>query len=154
MRDLEFISQGRDINEIMATIPYVAFLGITFETVADELLAKLTFKQDLIGNPSLPALHGGVIGGFLETAAIVQVARESTIRVLPKTIDITIDYLRSGRPLDTYARATITKHGRRVANVQVIAWQDDPEKPIAAAHGHFLLEPLGDANGEDESDRG
>jgi len=149
MRDLEFISQGRDINEIMATIPYVAFLGITFETVADELLAKLTFKQDLIGNPSLPALHGGVIGGFLETAAIVQVARESTIRVLPKTIDITIDYLRSGKPLDTYARATITKHGRRVANVQVIAWQDDPEKPIAAAHGHFLLEPLGEASEED-----
>jgi len=149
MRDLEFISQGRDINEIMATIPYVAFLGITFETVADELLAKLTFKQDLLGNPSLPALHGGVIGGFLETAAILQVARESTIRVLPKTIDITIDYLRSGKPLDTYARATITKHGRRVANVQVIAWQDDPEKPIAAAHGHFLLEPLGEASEED-----
>ncbi|MEQ8746712.1 PaaI family thioesterase [Pyruvatibacter sp.] len=146
MRDLENIAEGRDINDVMASIPYVAFLGITFEPVANELLAKLTFKPDLIGNPVLPALHGGVIGGFLETAAIVQVARESKIRVLPKTIDITIDYLRSGRPLDVYARATITKHGRRVANVQVIAWQDDPAKPIAAAHGHFLLEPL---NGDD-----
>jgi len=142
MRDLEHIAQGRSINEVMATIPYVAFLGITFEPVGDELLAKLAFTQHLIGNPVLPALHGGVIGGFLETAAIVHVTRESKSRVLPKTIDITIDYLRSGRPLDTYARATITKHGRRIANVQVIAWQDDPAKPIAAAHGHFLLEPL------------
>ena len=33
MRDLEHISQGRDINEVMASIPYVAFLGITFEKV-------------------------------------------------------------------------------------------------------------------------
>lgn len=143
MRDLENISAGSDVNEVLAKIPYINYLGISFETVSDELIAKLAFKHELIGNPSLPALHGGVIGGFLETAAIVQVARESKIRILPKTIDITIDYLRSGRPLDTFARATITKHGRRVANVQVIAWQDDPEKPIAAAHGHFLLEPIG-----------
>jgi len=148
MRDLEHIAEGRDINEVMATIPYVAFLGITFEKAGDDLVGKLAFKDDLIGNPVLPALHGGVIGGFLETTAIVQVARASKIRILPKTIDITIDYLRSGRPLDTFARATITKHGRRVANVQVIAWQDDPEKPIAAAHGHFLLEPLGEGNGD------
>lgn len=144
MDSLERIGDGGDINEILGRIPYVAFLGITMETVDGELLAKMSFHEDLIGNPVLPALHGGTIGGFLETAAIVQVARESKTRVLPKPIDLTIDYLRSGRPLDTFARATITKHGRRVANVQVIAWQDDPEKPIAAAHGHFLLEPAGE----------
>jgi acyl-coenzyme A thioesterase PaaI-like protein len=144
MRDLEALSEGTDVNAVLEKLPYVKFLGISFEQPAGDLIGKLTFKQELIGNPALPALHGGVIGGFLETVAIVQVARDSKIRVLPKTIDITFDYLRSGRPLDTYARATITKHGRRVANVQVIAWQDDPEKPIAAAHGHFLLEPAGD----------
>ncbi|GGD19983.1 PaaI family thioesterase [Pyruvatibacter mobilis] len=144
MRDLEALAEGTDVNAVLDKLPYVKFLGISFEQPSGDLIGKLTFKQELIGNPALPALHGGVIGGFLETVAIVQVARDSKIRVLPKTIDITIDYLRSGRPMDTYARATITKHGRRVANVQVIAWQDDPEKPIAAAHGHFLLEPVSD----------
>lgn len=147
MEDLERLGGAQDvaeINAVLSRIPYLAFLGITFESAAGHLIARLGFDDKLIGNPVLPALHGGVIGGFLETCAIVQVASESKTRILPKTIDITIDYLRSGRPLDTYARATITKHGRRVANVQVIAWQDDPAKPIAAAHGHFKLEPLGD----------
>lgn len=144
MDDLTSLGEGLDVarlNEVLARIPYLAFLGITFEMADAHLIAKLNFSDDLIGNPALPALHGGVIGGFLETCAIVQLATESSSSILPKTIDITVDYLRSGRPLDTYARATITKHGRRVANVQVIAWQDDPEKPIAAAHGHFKLEP-------------
>ncbi len=60
---------------------------------------------------------------------------------LPKTIDISFEYLRSGKPRDTFAQATITKHGRRVANVRVVAWQEDPSRPIAAAHGHFLIKP-------------
>jgi acyl-coenzyme A thioesterase PaaI-like protein len=60
---------------------------------------------------------------------------------LPKTIDVTIDYLRSGRPVDTYARAHVTKLGRRVANVRVTAWQYEVSEPIAAIHGHFLVTP-------------
>jgi len=146
MDDLERLGSDAgvaEINAVLECIPYIKFLGISFESAAGHLIARLRFDDRLIGNPVLPALHGGVIGGFLETCAIVQVASESRTRALPKTIDLTIDYLRSGRPLDTYARATITKHGRRVANVQVIAWQDDPQRPIAAAHGHFKLEPLG-----------
>ena len=61
---------------------------------------------------------------------------------VPKTINITVDYLRSARVIDTHARATITKHGRRVANVQVRAWQADESKPVAAAHAHFLLKTM------------
>ena len=58
---------------------------------------------------------------------------------VPKTINITVEYLRSGKPQDTFARAVFTKHGRRVANVRAYAWQDDPTKPVAAANAHFLL---------------
>jgi len=57
----------------------------------------------------------------------------------PKTIDIAVDYLRSGRPVDTFARAILAKPGRRVANLRVEAWQDERARPIAAAHGHFLM---------------
>ena len=50
-------------------------------------------------------------------------------------------YLRSGKPVDSYARAVITKHGRRVCNVRAEAWQDEHTRPIAALHGHFLIKP-------------
>ena len=108
----------------------------------------MPFKESLIGNVMLPALHGGTIGALLEFTAVIQLLAESQPSALPKTIDFAIDYLRSpkffcpcgtGRPEPTYARATIAKHGRRVANVQVEAWQSLRSKPIASGHGHFML---------------
>lgn len=143
------ISTGEkpDLDALIAAIPYAQFIGMKVEKRGSELTALLPFSHDIIGNPMLPALHGGVIGAFLETTAMMQLIDISEGIYLPKTIDLTIDYLRSGKPKDTFARARVTKHGRRVANVHVEAWQDDKEKPIAAAHGHFLLKP----NQEDDA---
>ena len=56
----------------------------------------------IVGNPMLPAIHGGMTGAFLETSAIVGVMRELGISTLPKPIGLTINYLRSGRALDSY----------------------------------------------------
>jgi acyl-coenzyme A thioesterase PaaI-like protein len=95
----------------------------------------------LIGNPALPALHGGTIAALLESSAIFELLADSELANLPKIINITVTYLRSGRPLDTYAKSVITKHGRRVAAVHVEAWQEDRSAPIATALAHFLLEP-------------
>jgi uncharacterized protein (TIGR00369 family) len=129
-----------DASRLGEAIPYARFIGVRFALQADQLVATLAYSPHLIGNPMLPALHGGVIGAFLEHTALVHLMWDSdTIAGVPKTIDVTIDYLRSGRPVDTQARAIVTKHGRRVANVRAEAWQDDPAKPIAALHGHFLL---------------
>ncbi|WP_290818359.1 PaaI family thioesterase [Ferrovibrio sp.] len=86
-------------------------------------------------------MHGGVVGALLESAAIVQLIWSADADRIPKIIDLQVDYLRSARPVETFARAIITKHGRRVANVRAEAWQDDPARPVAAAHAHFLLTP-------------
>jgi len=137
-------SRTPDIDALMQAIPYARWLGITIDQRGNEITTVLHFSQKLIGNPVLPALHGGVIGAFLETTAIAQLAfefsgGEAGAGGLPKPIGLTIDYLRSGKPVDTYGRAEITKQGRRVATVRAEAWQDDRARPIAAAHGHFLL---------------
>ena len=58
---------------------------------------------------------------------------------VPKPINFSVDYLRSAGPRVTRGRAEIVKHGRRVVNVRVLAWQDDPQKPVAAGVGNFLL---------------
>ena len=84
-------------------------------------------------------MHGGMTGAFPETAAIVGVTRELGALAPPKPIGLTINYLRSGRALDTYAKASIVKQGRRVVAFEAQAWQDDPAKPIASAFGHFML---------------
>ena len=107
--------------------------------VSEDGTLVMPFSPKIIGNPILPAIHGGMTGAFLETTAIIGVTRELGVLALPKPIGLTINYLRSGRALDSYANASIVKQGRRVIAFEAKAWQEDPAKPIASAFGHFML---------------
>ncbi|MGB5098070.1 MAG: PaaI family thioesterase [Porticoccaceae bacterium] len=130
---------NNDFGVLSAGIPYMKTLNIEVHEADGILTVELQADRIHIGNPWLPALHGGVIGGLLETAAIVQLAHDQDTDNLPKPINVTVDYLRSGRITTTWARAQVTRQGRRVANVQASCWQEDPDKPIASLFGHFLL---------------
>ena len=127
------------LTAALDAMPYARFLGLRGEVTDGEATLVMPFAPHLIGNPMLPALHGGVVGALMEIAAVAQLRVADPDAPQAKTIDISIDYLRSGRPLDTYARAVVKKAGRRVANVQVEAWQRERDAPIAALRGHFLL---------------
>lgn len=127
------------LTAALTRIPYATFLGVRAELKGDELTLILPYSEHLVGNPLLPALHGGVVGALMELTAITQLAISSKSETFAKTIDIGVDYLRSGKPLDTYARARVVKIGRRIANVQAEAWQQERTQPIAAMHGHFLV---------------
>lgn len=128
------------IAKELANIPYAQMLGLKPLFIGEEFTLVMPYLDSNIGNPALPALHGGSISGLMEMAAIVQLLLEQEARMpQPKPIGINVDYLRKGHPKDTYARAVIFKQGSRVANVRVQAWQDDYEKPIAAMHGHYLM---------------
>lgn len=126
---------------MMKSVPYIRFLGMRAELAGDEMTAILPFAPHLVGNMILPALHGGVLGAFLEMTAICQLGVRAPLRRLPRTIDVTIEYLRPGRALTTYARADVRKLGRRIANVHVEAWQDARDAPVAGLRGHFMLSP-------------
>ena len=127
------------LRAALGQVPYVRFLGMRAELAGDEMTAILPFSMHLVGNPIIPALHGGVVGAFLEMTALAQLAVKEPQRRQPKTIDVTIEYLRPARALTTYARADLRKVGRRIANVHVEAWQSERASPVAALRGHFLL---------------
>lgn len=131
-----------DPQRLVDVIPYARFIGARLAESDGDLLAELPYSERNIGNPQLPALHGGVIGAFMENAAILHLLwRQETARV-PKVVDFSIDYLRPGRPQALYARCDVRRQGKRVANVGVEAWQHDEDgerKLIATARAHFLL---------------
>ena len=132
---------SEQLTAVLERIPYARFLGIRAELAGDEMTAILPFGEHLIGNPMLPAIHGGVLGAFMEMTALAQLSVSEGQARQPRVIDISVEYLRSGRPLTTYARAEIKKVGRRIANVHVEAWQEQRAAPIAAMRGHFLVTP-------------
>ncbi len=152
---LQVIKERRDaaLSALVNRVPYLKFMGISFDRRGDELTAVMRFDDKLIGNPAIPAIHGGATASFLETTAIIELAwaraweamergdedADSSAIRLPKTIDITVDYLRSGLPRDCYARARVNRSGRRYASVHVEAWQDNRSRLFAQATGHFLM---------------
>ncbi|PCJ76300.1 MAG: thioesterase [Rhodobacteraceae bacterium] len=159
---VQVIKQRRDdaLQKLAGGVPYIQHLGVNFDRRGDELTANLPFSQSLIGNPFLPAIHGGATGAFLEIAAVMELmwsivwkqmenggpAAEAIERgefpAMPKTIDFTVDYLRTGLPRDAYARARVNRSGRRYASVHVEAWQDNKTRIFAQATGHFLMPEL------------
>lgn len=120
-------------------IPYAAYLGIRAEVQEGDILFILPGDRKLIGNPTLPALHGGVVGAFMEQAAGLHLVARMADPVLPKVINFSLDYLRPARLRDTYARCSVIRQGRQVANVSINAWQEHPEQPNAIARAHFLI---------------
>ena len=127
------------LNAFLSQTPYVRFLGMRADLAGDEMTAVLPFEDKLIGNVKWQALHGGVLGAFMEMTALAQLSVSEDLRSPPKPIDVTIEYLKTGRPLVTYARAELRKVGKRIANVHVEAWQEQRSQPVAALRGHFLL---------------
>ncbi|MEM6387023.1 MAG: PaaI family thioesterase [Pseudomonadota bacterium] len=159
---VQVVKHRRDaaLRALVEGIPYVQFLNIRFERHGDELTSILGYHDALIGNPAIPALHGGVTAAFLETAALIELEwqllwdeiesgrvdpddlQSHKLPRVPKTIDYTVDYLRSGLPRDAYARARVNRSGRRYASVHVEAWQDNRARPFAQGTGHFLMPVL------------
>jgi uncharacterized protein (TIGR00369 family) len=121
--------------------PYARTMG--FETQRDEtgrLLLTMAYDSTKMGRPGF--LHGGAISGMLETVAYMTLAEALGADDQPviKPVNVTVTFMRGGVDKLTYARATIERLGRRIANIETIAWQDDPASPIAIAQMNVMLE--------------
>ena len=143
---------AKDFAILLARIPYAAYLDMRLES---ELRFRLPFRADLIGDAALPAIHGGVIAGFMECAAQLYLLLTLPERRLPKNIDFSIDYLRSGNAADCFVDCEVMRQGRRVAQVQIRCWQHErvthgeassKTRDIALARAHFLLATEADAS--------
>lgn len=129
-----------DYTSLLDLIPYARLIGVECSRVGDELLFRLPANKDNIGNPLLPAIHGGVIAGFMELAAALHLLVVTGSPGVPKIIDFSLDYLRAGQFRDTWARCQVCRQGRRVGNVAITAWQTTEAEAIATARAHFKLE--------------
>lgn len=115
--------------------PYAALLGLKASAGGGLVMP---FHDDVLGRPGL--LHGGAIAGLLEFAAYAALREaldDSAVRMKP--VSVSIDFLRGGTAQDTHSGAVVKRLGKRIANVEASAWQDDETRPIAAARMNVLL---------------
>jgi uncharacterized protein (TIGR00369 family) len=132
--------EGR-FAEINTLLPYAALVGFDCIERDGAVLSVLRARESNIGNTLIRAVHGGVVSALLEHAGAMQVIYEADpLDAMPKVVNLTVDYLRPClADEDTFARGFVVKHGRRVANLRVEAWQSDPSKPVAVGLVHFLM---------------
>lgn len=126
----------------MSLPPYADFLGLTIVGDGEERHLTMPPGDIVLGRPGF--LHGGAITGLLEIAgmvALIDALGEDRPRVKP--VNVTVDFMRGGRLVETCAKGRVVRLGQRIANVAIEAWQDDPARPIAAARMTLQIGPRG-----------
>ena len=139
---VDTIAQARrtaNFSPVVERIPYMRWMGISMRIVEGDVVGSMAQSDHLIGNYMHRALHGGALGALLESTAVFKLLYATDSEQLPRIVNITVEYLRSGRDVPTHARAMVVKLGRNVANVRATAWQDEEARLVAAAHCHFLV---------------
>ncbi|HHQ47922.1 MAG TPA: PaaI family thioesterase [Acidobacteria bacterium] len=139
-------SSYEPLIDLFESVPFMAFLGMRFETLEDGLsVLRIPFRPELIGNPELPALHGGVISALLDTCGGAAVWTRIGEHDRVSTVDLRVDYLRPGRPEDLLGRARVIRAGNRVAVTELRAYQPGaPDEPIAVGTGVYNIHRRGD----------
>lgn len=138
----EIVLQCRETNDyarLVEAIPYARTIGMGCIKAGEEVIFTLPAIKTNIGNPTLPAIHGGVLGGFIEQSAQLHLLMVMETPTYPKVVDLSIDYLSAGLFRDTFAECRVLRMGRRIANVAVTLWQAKKDEPIATARAHLLL---------------
>ena len=100
-------------EEGFRTSPYHQFLGLEFALVDGVAELKMPFREELVSDPEVPYLHGGVIAALLDTAADYAVSAQLG-RGVP-TIDMRVDFLKAAGREALVATARVVKLGRSVA---------------------------------------
>ncbi|MAR93129.1 MAG: PaaI family thioesterase [Pseudomonadota bacterium] len=136
---LEQCRADNDYQTLVDAIPYARTIGMGCMKAGDEVIFTLPALASNVGNPTLPAIHGGVLGGFIEQSLQLHVMMVMDTPALPKVIDLSIDYLSAGLFRDSFAECEVLRMGRRIANVAVKVWQGKKNEPIVSARAHLLL---------------
>ena len=119
--------------------PFFRFLGFTIVDIeGGQVVARMPFSENYIGNPVMNYYHGGIIASVMEAVASVAVWQNLNERS-QKPINLTVDYLRPAIAEPLNVQAAVLRKGRRMASVQAVSWQADPENPVAMGLFHFLV---------------
>jgi uncharacterized protein (TIGR00369 family) len=124
---------------LLEGIPYSVHLGLEARALGSSILIYLPYREALIGNFMLPALHGGVIGALMEITALVAAQRKDLQNRNPRILGSNVNYLRSAQASPTFAKAQIIRQGRRTSLVEIKCWQSDESCPVASGQVRLLF---------------
>ncbi|MDB5431615.1 MAG: thioesterase [Caulobacter sp.] len=134
--------QMRQMAQAMNGSPQARALGL--ETVGfDETGAtmRLPYRPEIVGDPETGIVAGGAVTTLLDHVCGHAVHAEMKGFTTIATLDLRIDYMRPAKPgKDIFAKAHCYKATKSVAFVRAVAYDDDPDDPVAAVQAAFMLD--------------
>lgn len=115
-------------------IPFNRYLGLKVGALRKGFARlEIPFRDEYVGDPLRPALHGGVLSMLADTAggAAVWTGLEDE-RARVSTIDLRLDYLRPARLETIVAEAHVVRVGNRVGVADVRLFHPSHESETVA----------------------
>ncbi|HRK62862.1 MAG TPA: PaaI family thioesterase [Terricaulis sp.] len=133
------------VRALVHFTPLAVAMGIELTRVERaKAWGKAPYKPEFVGDPDTGVIAGGVLTAFLDQVCGTAVVAAMDDPVIIATIDLRIDYMRPATPgRDVLAMAHCYKIGKSVAFVRAVAYEDDPENPIAHAVSAFMINSSG-----------
>ncbi len=133
-------------------MPFNQLLGLNIiQFDSNESEVRFMWQDNLIGNPILKILHGGVTasaldlaGGVVAAANIIDTLDEFTPEAVQEslsklgTIDLRTDYLRPGKGKEFIVTARLIRSGKRVA-VARMEMHNEMGEHIAFGTGTYIV---------------
>ena len=125
----------------MSLSPQSRALGLQLVATEPDLILRVPYRLDLVGEPDTGVIAGGVVTTLLDMACGWATALALKEQTSMATLDLRIDYMRPAEPgLDLLATAHCYKLTRSVAFLRAVAYDIDPSDPVAAAQAAFMLD--------------
>lgn len=129
------------LARLFESTPFVGFLGMSFNSVeVGRVEIQIPFRPQLIGNPELQALHGGVVSALLDTCGGAAVWSQLSKGDRVSTVDLRVDYLRPARAETLIGIGKVIRMGNRVGVAELKAFHPGrKDEPVAIGTGVFSV---------------
>lgn len=127
-------------------VAFNAFMGLRVQHLErGRMDAELRYREEFLGDPTRPALHGGVLSMLADTVGGGAVFTLTDPGDRVATIDLRVDYLRPGRAEAIHAQGVVIRVGNRVGvSAITLTHPSTPDAPIAVAKGVYTIRRAGD----------
>lgn len=127
-------------TRFVSALRHCQVLGITVHAANLEgMTLVLPYGPSIVGDPRTGVIHGGALTSLMDTACGM-----ATLCVLPEfevcpTLDLRVDYMHTAEPhKPVYGFAQCYRVTTDVIFTRGVAYQDDPQQPIAHVVGTFM----------------
>jgi uncharacterized protein (TIGR00369 family) len=126
---------------MMETAPHAKALGLQVGDIEKgRVRGSAPFRPELVGDPQTGVIAGGVIIALLDHQSGMAVMAALDKPTSVATLDLRIDYMRPAAPgRGVQAMAHCYHVARSAAFVRGLAYEDNPDDPVAQVSGVFML---------------